>query len=148
MPITAKTMRKQLSMLKPFTDTCSLDMIRMGQNKIGTLMKFTNRGQTVIKEHSFGNFNACWILPKDETRQGWIYFDTVPRGESVATPYREGTITTLAGDAGLKSCKLPYHHPRGQTWFLFTKRDSRLPSPSQIALLHGLQAMPSLLPEE
>lgn len=74
MPITAKTMRKQLALMKPLVDASSLDMIRAGQNKVGALMKFTKRGKAVIEEHSFDNFNACWVLPKDETRQGVLLY--------------------------------------------------------------------------
>jgi len=115
MPITAKTMRKQLSMLKPFTDTCSLDMIRMGQNKIGTLMKFTNRGQTVIKEHSFGNFNACWILPKDETRQGVLLYLHGGGYTAGDLGYVKGAGTTIAVRCGTRvfapAYRLAPEHP-------------------------------------
>lgn len=115
MPITAKTMRKQLSMLKPITDTCSLDMIRVGQNKVGTLMKFTNRGQTVIKEHSFDNFKACWVLPKDERRQGVLLYLHGGGYTAGDLGYAKGVGTTMAVRCGTRvfapAYRLAPEHP-------------------------------------
>ncbi len=85
-----------------------------------------------------------FVGDKDEQRQGWIYFDTVPRGESVATPYTPTTITALADQAGLFTRRVRFHHPRNQQWFLFSAAEDRLPSPEQAALFYGLNIMPPL----
>ncbi len=98
---------------------------------------------TALKET--GLITATFFVGEaDEQRQGWIYFDTVPRGESVATPYTQGTITELAREVGLYTRHVCFHHPRNQQWFLFSFAESRLPSPDQVALFHGLNIMPPL----
>jgi acetyl esterase/lipase/NRPS condensation-like uncharacterized protein len=74
MPLSAKTIRSQLSILKPILRNTSLKTIRKCQNKIGELMEFRQRGQVHIKEHAFSAFSGAWIIPKDERRQGVILY--------------------------------------------------------------------------
>ena len=74
MPLTAKIIRTQLSLLKPLLGSASLKTIRKCQNKIGELMEFRQRGLMHIKEHTFPNFSGAWVIPKDERRQGVILY--------------------------------------------------------------------------
>ncbi len=74
MPLSAKTTKKQLMRLKPLLDGCSLEASRKGQEKIGNIMLISRKDKVVIKEHAFDKFNACWMLPKDEIRQGVILY--------------------------------------------------------------------------
>lgn len=74
MPLSAKTIRSQLAILKPILKNTSLKTIRKCQNKIGELMEFQQRGQVHIKEHAFSAFSGAWIIPKDERRQGVILY--------------------------------------------------------------------------
>lgn len=74
MPLSAKTIRSQLAILKPILRNTSLKTIRKCQNKIGELMEFRQRGQVHVKEHTFSAFSGAWIIPKDERRQGVILY--------------------------------------------------------------------------
>lgn len=74
MPLSAKTIRTQLAVLRPLLEGCSLDLIRKGQNMIGDLMGMKERRQVVIKQHQFDAFEAAWVVPKDERRQGVILY--------------------------------------------------------------------------
>ena len=74
MAFSAKTIRKQLNIMKPLLAGCSLKTIRRGQNIIGELMESKQRGKVITKEHDFGHFRGEWIMPKDERRQGVILY--------------------------------------------------------------------------
>ena len=74
MPFSAKTIRAQISLLKPLLNSCSLSTLRRAQNKIGELMEFRLRHQTVIKSHPFTHFQGGWVIPKDQRRQGVILY--------------------------------------------------------------------------
>jgi len=74
MPLSAKTIRTQLSIFRPLLEECSLETIRKGQNKIGELMEAPHRKQVITKEHKFDEFDGAWIIPKDERRQGVLLY--------------------------------------------------------------------------
>ena len=74
MPLSAKTIRTQLAILKPLLSGASLKTIRKCQNKIGELMEFRQKGQVMVKEHAFDQFDGAWVIPKDERRQGVILY--------------------------------------------------------------------------
>ena len=74
MALTAKTIRKQLTILKPIIGGFSLKTTRRMQNKIGELMEWQYRGKIIYKKHSFENFEGAWAIPKDERREGVILY--------------------------------------------------------------------------
>ncbi|MBQ8403471.1 MAG: alpha/beta hydrolase fold domain-containing protein [Clostridia bacterium] len=74
MALSAKTIRKQLNILKPIIGGFSLKTIRKWQNRIGELMELQYRGQTIQKKHDFEAFEGAWIIPKDERREGVILY--------------------------------------------------------------------------
>ena len=74
MAFSAKTIRNQLTLLKPLLGSCSLKTARKGQDKLGELMEAKYRTQVLIKEHPFDRFTGAWVIPKDERRQGVILY--------------------------------------------------------------------------
>ena len=74
MPLSAKTIRTQLNIVKPLLSSCSLKTIRKGQNKIGELMEAKHRSRVMVKRHDFARFDGAWVIPKDERRQGVILY--------------------------------------------------------------------------
>ena len=74
MALSAKTIRNQLALMRPLLESCSLEMLRRGQNMIGDLMGLKERRQVVVKPHPFACFEAAWVVPKDERRQGVILY--------------------------------------------------------------------------
>ena len=72
MPLTVKTIRTQMAKFAPLLKSCSLDMMRKGQNMIGELIEVKYRNSVIIKEHVFENFKGAWVIPKDERRDGVI----------------------------------------------------------------------------
>lgn len=74
MALNAKTVRAQLTMVRPLLSSLSLKSIRRAQNMIGELMEARNRKQVLVKEHCFGQFDGAWVIPRDERRQGVILY--------------------------------------------------------------------------
>lgn len=74
MPLSAKGVRKQIEILKPLLNNCSLETIRKGQNKLGEIFQLANKKNVIIQYHNFENFCGAWIIPKDERRHGVIMY--------------------------------------------------------------------------
>ena len=74
MSLSAKTVRSQLALLRPLLNSCSLETIRKGQDKLGELTGVKCRRQITVKRHKFENFDAAWCIPKDERRQGVVLY--------------------------------------------------------------------------
>ena len=53
MALAPKTVRAQLTLLKPFLAGSSLKAIRKGQNTIGEMMEAQYRQEVVIRSHAF-----------------------------------------------------------------------------------------------
>ena len=102
MSISARTIRSQLNMLKPLLQSCSLDTMRKGQNKLGELMEFRCRTQVLEKEHKFQNFTGEWIIPKDERRAGVILYLHGGGYTCGNLEYAKGFGSTLAVQSGTR----------------------------------------------
>ena len=74
MPLSAKTICARLALLKPLLNSCSLETIRKGQNKIGEMMEAAYAQQHLTKDHDFGHFQGAWMIPADTCRQGVILY--------------------------------------------------------------------------
>lgn len=96
MPLSAKTIRKQLAILQPLMGSLSLKTIRRGQNKIGELMESRCRGQVMGKDHHFGNFSRAWVMPRDQRREGVILYLHGGGYTCGGLEYAKGFASTLA----------------------------------------------------
>lgn len=74
MALSAKSIRKQLTVFMPLVNNLSLKTLRTGQNKIGELMESKYRDQIILKKHSFYLFEGSWVLPRDPRREGVILY--------------------------------------------------------------------------
>ena len=102
MPISAKSVRRRLALLKPLLNTCSLDTIRKGQNMLGELMEARYRRQVIIKDHPFGTFSAALVIPMDERRQGVILYLHGGGYTCGDLEYAKGFGATLAVQCGVR----------------------------------------------
>lgn len=102
MPLSAKTLRAQLHLVKPLLHSCSLETVRKGQNKIGELMAAKHRSQVFVRGHSFEQFESAWILPRDERRQGVILYLHGGGYTSGDLEYAKGFGSTLAFQCGVR----------------------------------------------
>ena len=74
MPLSAKTVRSQLVLLKPILNGCSLKTIRRGQNKLGEIMESRHRDGVMINRESRLSFDSAWAIPRDRRREGVILY--------------------------------------------------------------------------
>ncbi len=74
MPLSAKTLRTQLALLRPLVEVSSLETVRKGQNAIGELMEAKYRRKVITKDHGFPAFSGAWVLPRDQRRQGVVLY--------------------------------------------------------------------------
>ena len=108
MSLSANTIRAQMFKLKPLLSNSSLETIRRGQNMVGELMEFKHRKSVMIKEHAFENFDAAWVIPKEERRQGVILY--IHGGGFVCgdIKYAKGFASTLATQCGVRTFCIGY----------------------------------------
>lgn len=102
MPMSAKTTKAQLALLKPLLSSLSLKTTRKGQNKIGELMERRFKKQVIIKEHDFGLFKGSWIIPRDERRQGVLLYLHGGGFTCGGLDYAEGVSSILATQSGCR----------------------------------------------
>lgn len=74
MALTAKTIRARLQLLQALARNASLETIRRGQNLLGEMIESKYHRQILVKEHPFDRFDAAWLLPKDERREGVVLY--------------------------------------------------------------------------
>lgn len=102
MPLSSKTVRNQIAMLKPLLKSCSLETMRKGQNLAGDLMGVAKAGRFVLKKHDFEAFSGYWVTPKDERRQGVILYLHGGGYTCGSAEYAKGFGITLAERFGTK----------------------------------------------
>ena len=115
MALSAKTIRKQLTLLKPIMGSFSLKTIRKCQDKIGELMEFRHSGKIIVKEHSFELFDGVWMIPKDERRDGVILYLHGGGYVCGGMGYASGFSSALASECGTRvfgaAYRLAPEHP-------------------------------------
>jgi len=102
MAFSAKSLRKQLMLMRPLLESTSLETTRRAQEKIGELMGSRQNDRVIVKEHLFENFSGAWIIPKDERRQGVILYLHGGGFTGGGLEYAKGFGSTLAVECGMK----------------------------------------------
>lgn len=113
--LSAKKVHQQLYILKKLIDKCSLPVIRKGQDKIGELMETKYRDKIFTRVHQFPQFEAAWVLPKDERRQGVMLYLHGGGYTCGSLRYAKGFGTLLAVKTGTRvfapAYRLAPEHP-------------------------------------
>lgn len=108
MALSARTIKKQLAMLRPLLDARSLEASRKGQNKIGELMEARYKDKVLVREHRFDCFSGAWIIPKDERRRGVILYIHGGGYTYGDIEYAKGCGATVAHISGSKVFAVAY----------------------------------------
>ena len=103
MELHAKLIRSQLNFFKPFVASCSLEMTRKGQDKLGELMAALHKREVLAKEHDFGRFQGAWIMPRDERRSGVVLYLHGGGYTCGGLEYAKGFASTLASECGVRT---------------------------------------------
>ena len=102
MGLPAKLIRAQLNFFKPFVASCSLEVTRKGQDKLGELMEAMHRRDVILKDHSFADFEGAWVIPRDERRAGVILYLHGGGYTCGDLEYAKGFGSTLAAESGAR----------------------------------------------
>lgn len=102
MRLSANLIRSQLNFFKPFVASCSLEVTRNGQNKLGELMGAIHRKNVIVTEHSFADFDGAWVMPKTESRSGVILYLHGGGYTCGDLEYAKGFASTLAAECGVR----------------------------------------------
>ena len=115
MELHAKPVRSQLNFFKPFVASCSLEVTRKGQDKLGELMTAIHRHEVFSREHDFENFKGAWIMPNDERRTGVVLYLHGGGYTCGSLEYAKGFASTLAVEGGVRvfcaAYRLAPEHP-------------------------------------
>ena len=103
MELHAKLVRSQLNFFKPFVASCSLEVTRKGQDKLGELMTALHKREVLVKEHDFGRFQGAWIMPRDERRGGVVLYLHGGGYTCGSLEYAKGFAATLASECGVRA---------------------------------------------
>lgn len=74
MELSQKMLRKQLQLLKPVLNGCSIETARKGQDLLGTLLCSSYRKEVRMEPLSFSNCAACRMVPRDRISRGRILY--------------------------------------------------------------------------
>ena len=102
MGLSAKLVRSQLNFFKPFVSSCSLEVTRKGQDKLGELMEAIHRHDVIVQDHKFNNFDGAWVIPTDERRPGVILYLHGGGYTCGDLDYAKGFASTLAVECGVR----------------------------------------------
>ena len=115
MPLPAKLIHSQLYLFRPLVGNLSLETIRKGQDKIGELMEFIHRKDTIITDQHFDHFDGAWVVPRDERRSGVILYLHGGGYTCGDLEYAKGFASTLAVECGVRvfcaAYRLAPEHP-------------------------------------
>ena len=102
MGLSAKLVRSQLNFFKPFVSSCSLEVTRKGQDKLGELMEAIHRHDVIVQDHKFNNFDGAWVIPTEERRPGVILYLHGGGYTCGDLDYAKGFASTLAVECGVR----------------------------------------------
>ncbi len=108
MPLSAKAIRTQLALLQPLLEGCSLETMRLGQNKLGEMMEAKYKNQVLAKVHDFECCDGAWMLPRDERRQGVVLYLHGGGYTCGSLEYAKGFGSMLAVQCGVRVFCLGY----------------------------------------
>lgn len=106
-PIT-KLIHSQISLLKPFISTCSLQAVRLGQDKIGKLMSRAHRADVTYEDVKIGSLDASFITPKDIISPGIILYLHGGGYTAGNLDYAKGFGTILSAKTSVRVLCLSY----------------------------------------
>ena len=96
MALSAKFIRRQLALFKPFVMSASVGITRKGQDKIGDLMKAVYHSGVAFREIALEHCPAAFAVPREPEREGVVLY--LHGGGYMAgdLEYAKGFATTLA----------------------------------------------------
>ena len=108
MSLSSNFYRRQLAIFKPLLTATSLELVRRGQDKIGSLMAAARRKKVTFEDVDAGGVSAAWITPRDDTRQGVLLYLHGGGYCCGDLEYARGVGAILASECGIKTLSVAY----------------------------------------
>ncbi len=108
MKFSDKFIRGNLEFAKPIAATASLDVARSFQDRVGKILQFMTRRDTVIQDENFNGIKGSVIIPRDETRSGIILYIHGGGYVSGRLDYAKGFATVLSSECGIRVATFEY----------------------------------------
>ncbi len=102
MNFTERFIRRQLEFTKPLVDSTGLELSRSIQDKIGRLMRRKVRSLSVSHDVASGGVKMCLTVPRDEIRDGIIFYLHGGGYTCGGLEYAKGFASVLAAELGIR----------------------------------------------
>ena len=100
--------RRQLELLKPIADGARLDISRAFQDRIGRLMQYRRRHNTVISEKRYSDIKGDLVIPREELFSGIILYLHGGGYTCGSLDYCRGVAAILSHECGMRVFCLEY----------------------------------------
>ena len=101
-------MRGQLELVRPFASLENIETARAVQDRLGRLLRFTNRHKVALHETTLGGVRAAMVIPRDELRTGLIFYLHGGGYTSGTLDYALGFASTLSAECGMRVACIEY----------------------------------------
>ncbi len=108
MKFSDRFIRGNLEFAKPIAANVSLDTARSFQDRVGRVLRFMTRRDTVVQDEIFDGVRGCMVIPRDETRSGIILYIHGGGYVSGRLDYAKGFATVLSSECGIRVATFEY----------------------------------------
>ena len=108
MKFTDKFMRGNLELTKPITANASLETSRAFQDRVGKILQFMTRRESVIQDEDFDGVRGSMVIPRDELRSGIILYIHGGGYVSGKLDYAKGFASVLSAECGIRVATFEY----------------------------------------
>ncbi len=108
MNLKERFLKSQLELAKPLVNRADLDFARSVQDRIGRLITFSKRQNTVVENESFGGAPGALVIPRDEVRGGVIIYIHGGGFTCGGLDYAKGFASVLSAECGMRAITLEY----------------------------------------
>ncbi len=116
MKFSDKFIRGNLEFAKPIAANASLETSRSFQDRVGKILRFMTRRETVVQDESFGGVKGSMVIPRDELRSGIILYIHGGGYVSGRLEYAKGFASVLSAECGIRVATFEYSLAPGRTF--------------------------------
>ncbi len=108
MNFTDKFIRRQLELTRPLIDSSGLELSRSVQDKIGRLMRFSKRSDSVVQDFVRDGLKMALMIPRDEIRSGLLLYIHGGGYTAGGIDYAKGFASVLTSELGMRVLTYEY----------------------------------------
>ncbi len=108
MKFSDKFIRSNLEFAKPISAKASIDTSRSFQDRVGKILQFMTRRDTVVQNEDFDGVRGSVVIPRDELRSGIILYIHGGGYVSGRLDYAKGFASVLSAECGIRVLTFEY----------------------------------------